>query len=1138
MAKTPSAGSIRKTPATKKKATPKTTVGKKTPGTSRKTKSPFTREHTTSESLLYEDDTKQYFSNVDFIPRRDKFMKSDPMSAPTFNQKNDNDTWCIKVGDLVCVEDPSSSSLVNNLNDKKNITTPPGKVKQTVSPFTVKWRTCQITGLFRKRIKKKLSKTKHWGPLLMEVRWFYRHTDLDDRNQRYEKQTNKQRVLFESDHVVVLDASLLLGRLILKQYSTTKHNINEDALKYPVPTVTGYCHQYYLHNEQDVIGLNDWGSDHMLSRGMECSEIMKKMSVRKAACEFLEIPLPQSNANDIGGDHLAALPSPATNTKFKDKAHVYYPYCNLSYPWPHLTHGNLLCPQGKRDSLPSWQLCVGDIIAVPCDESTPPSGVDVIHGRDKWYPYRVPWSHCEVTAIFRTVDKNDLFGETKSVAATSLSCQIRWFPRISEALVMCQDNPKRLKHFTELSNNTNRTSEEIIEGKQTSTIECASLLGPVYIDEGSNEAQAPGILIRNRRIVSNTAWVDDKGRPHLVRDDIDVDPTMRIHRGINASTLFGKGRTKQKDVILKSVLQGRMERYEQITKHSSQPIPEAENNETKVLEGTVAGDIAAEPAIDSQSSPHRKRELFVGDFSAKNEERSKRHRSSANESATEKRQDMIEPEINGSNLNEEEEEDEQQTETSYETRASCRANPFHVDVSALKSFYEEVEILQPVDSYDDRFLTTNKHKQSKEKWKVKIGDTVTIEVEPSSKDSSAIAHFPFVVPWAPAEVVSIYRAHKTKQSCVNLRENNVMEGMSQDRNIEDEIMIEVRWLYRPWEIPGASKKKTETTDNGDLEEVFETDQVDFCSADSILSPIQLHDVARPLTVPSSMSGMPFLHYQCSRLWSIHRRSFVPSGSLNNRVSRGRMHSAYKMAFDKLHRESSTDSISSSEKSWKESFQAAIQKLSLAAAAQDTQDNGMTLACRERERKHITNFLKKAISGLQSTHNDGGEDQETMNLKSSLFIAGPPGTGKTASVRSIISELQTEQHQGSLPEFNFIALNGMELRHPFDAYVKFWEAVSGPRKERLSAGDAVFELENYFCGADNAEVNSDSNSESDEESEDEEMEEQEDKVLNDENNTATTSERPVTVLMLDEIDYLVTRKETLVYNFFDWPLRGK
>jgi Cdc6-like AAA superfamily ATPase len=127
------------------------------------------------------------------------------------------------------------------------------------------------------------------------------------------------------------------------------------------------------------------------------------------------------------------------------------------------------------------------------------------------------------------------------------------------------------------------------------------------------------------------------------------------------------------------------------------------------------------------------------------------------------------------------------------------------------------------------------------------------------------------------------------------------------------------------------------------------------------------------------------------------------------------------------------------------------------------------------------------------------------------------------VRSIIAELQTEQYKGLLPEFNFIALNGMELRHPFDAYVKLWEAISGTRKERLSAGDAVYELENYFCG--DLQKGGISHSDS------------EDEFSQDDNN-GDISEPPVTVLMLDEIDYLITKKETLVYNFFDWPLRGK
>jgi len=332
----------------------------------------------------------------------------------------------------------------------------------------------------------------------------------------------------------------------------------------------------------------------------------------------------------------------------------------------------------------------------------------------------------------------------------------------------------------------------------------------------------------------------------------------------------------------------------------------------------------------------------------------------------------------------------------HKTRVSC-SDPFHVDVSAMKSFYKEVDVIPPFDSYDHRFSTRGCSKLERGQWKVKLGDTVTLEVEKTSKDSSAF-HFPFLAPWAPAEIISIYRVHKTKESCARLREE-LSVGNTQQGNNAGEVMVEIRWFYRSHEIPGASRKKSESVFD-ELEEVFETDQVDICSADSILSPIRLHDVAMPLTASSPIAGVPCIHYHCSRLWSIHRRTFVPSGSCSNRVLRGRMHSAHKAAFNKLQQmlSSSVESIASAyqqrEKPWKETFQFAIQQLSLAEAAQDAQENGMALPCREEERKQITSFLKKAISGLVHSNKDGGvEEDETMNLKSSLFIAGPPGTGK-------------------------------------------------------------------------------------------------------------------------------------------------
>ena len=79
---------------------------------------------------------------------------------------------------------------------------------------------------------------------------------------------------------------------------------------------------------------------------------------------------------------------------------------------------------------------------------------------------------------------------------------------------------------------------------------------------------------------------------------------------------------------------------------------------------------------------------------------------------------------------------------------------------------------------------------------------------------------------------------------------------------------------------------------------------------------------------------------------------------------------------------------------------------------------------------------------------------------------------------------------------------MELRHPFDVYVKFWETMSGTRKETLPAPEAAYQLEEFFCGA-----LSDSEEEDDN---------KEDKII-------AISSRPVTVLMLDEIDFLVTKK---------------
>ena len=120
-----------------------------------------------------------------------------------------------------------------------------------------------------------------------------------------------------------------------------------------------------------------------------------------------------------------------------------------------------------------------------------------------------------------------------------------------------------------------------------------------------------------------------------------------------------------------------------------------------------------------------------------------------------------------------------------------------------------------------------------------------------------------------------------------------------------------------------------------------------------------------------------------------------------------------------------------------------------------------------------------------------------------FNVIPISQGKTATVRAAIARLQQEQKAGEIPRFRFIPLNGIEVRHPSDIYIRFWEALTG--RNHIGPHERACEwLEAYF--------------------------------------TSTSSEPDLpdnctTIVLLDEIDYLVTAKQSVLYNLFDWPKRA-
>ncbi|KAJ1170182.1 hypothetical protein NDU88_002063 [Pleurodeles waltl] len=140
----------------------------------------------------------------------------------------------------------------------------------------------------------------------------------------------------------------------------------------------------------------------------------------------------------------------------------------------------------------------------------------------------------------------------------------------------------------------------------------------------------------------------------------------------------------------------------------------------------------------------------------------------------------------------------------------------------------------------------------------------------------------------------------------------------------------------------------------------------------------------------------------------------------------------------------------------------------------------SLPCREQEYQDIYNFVESKL--LDGT---GG----------CMYISGVPGTGKTATVHEVIRCLQRAADDDELPAFQYIEINGMKLTEPHQAYVQILKLLTG---QKATADHAAALLEKRF--------------------------------------STPAPKRETTVLIVDELDLLWTRKQNVMYNLFDWPTR--
>ncbi|CAG5036081.1 unnamed protein product [Parnassius apollo] len=142
--------------------------------------------------------------------------------------------------------------------------------------------------------------------------------------------------------------------------------------------------------------------------------------------------------------------------------------------------------------------------------------------------------------------------------------------------------------------------------------------------------------------------------------------------------------------------------------------------------------------------------------------------------------------------------------------------------------------------------------------------------------------------------------------------------------------------------------------------------------------------------------------------------------------------------------------------------------------QDYLNENQSLPGRESQMEEILSFVKNKLLD---------------NMSGCMYISGVPGTGKTATVNSALKSLKDEV---DLPDFQLVEVNGMRIAEPRQAYVQIYKQLTG---KSVVWEQACTLLEKRF--------------------------------------TTPGPRRTPTVLVVDELDALCTRRQDVLYSIMEW-----
>ncbi|POM80891.1 Origin recognition complex subunit [Phytophthora palmivora] len=171
---------------------------------------------------------------------------------------------------------------------------------------------------------------------------------------------------------------------------------------------------------------------------------------------------------------------------------------------------------------------------------------------------------------------------------------------------------------------------------------------------------------------------------------------------------------------------------------------------------------------------------------------------------------------------------------------------------------------------------------------------------------------------------------------------------------------------------------------------------------------------------------------------------------------------------------------------------AVKKLQRACQELQLSSLPRVMTGREDERDEIYTALRSSI--------------EQQSAGGPIYISGLPGAGKTSIVKEVIRTLEAQRDARKLRNFAWVEVNGLQMPRPDVAYSVLWKALQRPdsdEEERELQPSRISVSAARLC-----------------------------EILQREFHTKNST-RPMLLVLLDEMDFMLAGKNQVLYNLLEW-----